>query len=144
MSTQKGYPQHQVRTDASSRTLQAMGFTATRREDNTEVLEEAGSDDQPRAEGSKSNGAAKVPESECLLTSVRELRREAVKSRHNGASPDARSLGALLMHLVAGLSEVLRGHAFVGVVDLDMGLSLVQHETKLYLVNHAAIMSVRL
>ena len=44
------------------------------------------------------------------------------------------------MDLLAGLSEVLRGHTFVGVVDLDMGLSLVQHETKLYLVNHAAIM----
>lgn len=35
--------------------------------------------------------------------------------------------------------ETLSRHAFVGVVDRRMCLSLVQHSTKLLLVNHAAL-----
>lgn len=34
----------------------------------------------------------------------------------------------------------MQNHSFVGVVDQDLSLSLVQQETKLYLVNHAAMM----
>jgi len=37
------------------------------------------------------------------------------------------------------LSEILEKHIFVGIVDLDRCLSLLQHSTKLYLVNHGAL-----
>jgi len=37
------------------------------------------------------------------------------------------------------LSEILEKHIFVGIVDLDRCLSLLQHSTKLYLVNHGVL-----
>jgi hypothetical protein len=37
------------------------------------------------------------------------------------------------------LSEILEMHTFVGIVDFDRCLSLIQHSTKLYLVNHGAL-----
>lgn len=37
------------------------------------------------------------------------------------------------------LTEILEKHIFVGIVDLDRCLSLLQHSTKLYLVNHGAL-----
>lgn len=37
------------------------------------------------------------------------------------------------------LSEILEKHTFVGIVDLNKCLSLIQHSTKLYLVNHGAL-----
>ena len=32
--------------------------------------------------------------------------------------------------------EIMLKHAFVGIVDRDLGLSLVQHSTRLYVANH--------
>jgi hypothetical protein len=40
---------------------------------------------------------------------------------------------------IQGLHEVLEGHVFVGIVDLDRCLSLVQHSTQLYLLNHGSL-----
>ncbi|KAF7323905.1 DNA-mis-repair domain-containing protein [Mycena kentingensis (nom. inval.)] len=37
------------------------------------------------------------------------------------------------------LSEILEKHTFVGIVDLHKCLSLIQHATKLYLINHGAL-----
>jgi len=37
------------------------------------------------------------------------------------------------------LTEILENHSFVGIVDLDRCLSLLQHSTQLYLVNHGAL-----
>lgn len=37
------------------------------------------------------------------------------------------------------LTEILQRHTFVGIVDVNKCLSLIQHSTKLYLVNHGAI-----
>ncbi|KAJ8073855.1 DNA mismatch repair protein Mlh1 [Marasmius tenuissimus] len=62
-----------------------------------------------------------VKESDCNLTSVNDLRRALVKKRHRA------------------LTEILEKHTFVGIVDLDRCLSLVQHSTKLYLVNHGSL-----
>lgn len=39
----------------------------------------------------------------------------------------------------AELSEILAQHTFVGVVDAPRCLSLVQHGTRLYLLNHGAL-----
>jgi len=52
---------------------------------------------------------------------VKHLRDLVTKSKHNH------------------LSEVLDNHIFVGIVDMDRCLSLLQHSTKLYLVNHGAL-----
>ena len=38
-----------------------------------------------------------------------------------------------------GLTEILLKHVFVGVVDLDRELSVVQYQKKLYLVNHGTL-----
>jgi DNA mismatch repair protein MLH1 len=37
------------------------------------------------------------------------------------------------------MMEIMTKHAFIGVVDRRLGLSLIQHSTKLYLVNHASL-----
>lgn len=38
---------------------------------------------------------------------------------------------------------MLTHHVFVGIVDLNRGLSLMQHSTRLYLVNHIALAFVQ-
>ncbi|WWD18950.1 hypothetical protein CI109_103406 [Kwoniella shandongensis] len=62
-----------------------------------------------------------VPESVCEFTSIQELRKVARKAAN------------------ADLTEILQRHAFVGIVDRHLCLSLIQHSTKLYLVNHASL-----
>ena len=63
--------------------------------------------------------ASRNADSECSLDSVQNLRERIQRERH------------------VFLTDVLQNHTFVGVVELD-GLSLIQHNTRLYLVNHAA------
>lgn len=43
------------------------------------------------------------------------------------------------LELTADLTASIAKHAFVGLVDRGMCLSLVQHQTRLLLVNHAAM-----
>ncbi|KAJ7057859.1 hypothetical protein C8F01DRAFT_1256472 [Mycena amicta] len=62
-----------------------------------------------------------IKESDCILSSVKTLRQAVAKGKHKQ------------------LSEILEKHTFVGIVDLHKCLSLMQHATKLYLVNHVAI-----
>ncbi|WVF72656.1 hypothetical protein IAT40_007474 [Kwoniella sp. CBS 6097] len=71
--------------------------------------------------GSRKGKEKEIPESECEFTSIHELRKAARKAGN------------------AELMEIMRRHAFVGVVDRQMCLSLVQHSTKLYMVNHASL-----
>jgi hypothetical protein len=51
------------------------------------------------------------------------------------SSPDVVHLSLLW----PALSEIVKSHKFVGVVDYDLSLSLLQHSTRLYLVDHAAL-----
>ena len=37
------------------------------------------------------------------------------------------------------LSEIIENHTFVGIADLRRCLSLIQHSTKLYLVDHGTL-----
>jgi DNA mismatch repair protein MLH1 len=67
---------------------------------------------------------ARIAQSECELTSIRELRGEVVRRRH------------------VELDSIVKNHIFVGVADVNSGLSMIQYQTKLYLVNHASISSV--
>ncbi|KAG8697369.1 DNA mismatch repair protein [Ceratobasidium sp. 394] len=62
-----------------------------------------------------------IPESECFLTSVLELRQDVQKEKHSR------------------LTEIFGGSKFVGIVDFESTRSLIQHELKLYLVNHSAV-----
>ncbi|BGP19480.1 DNA mismatch repair protein Mlh1 [Rhodosporidiobolus nylandii] len=62
----------------------------------------------------------RIAQSECALTSVRQLRKEVIDGRHEG------------------LDQIVKNHIFVGVADLDTW-SMLQHQTKLYLVNHSAL-----
>lgn len=70
------------------------------------------------APGLPSGGRAKIPLSACDLTSIQELRRQVESEKH------------------AELGSVISKHTFVGVVDMQLGQSMLQHLTKLFLVNH--------
>jgi hypothetical protein len=41
--------------------------------------------------------------------------------------------------LILDLGELLAKHAFVGIADRHMGLGLVQHGTRLFLLNYVAL-----
>ncbi|BGP34824.1 DNA mismatch repair protein Mlh1 [Rhodotorula toruloides] len=135
-------PNKLVRTDAQSRTLDAMFPTlpaASTSGAGSKTREAADDDDDRPSKKSKSDhdpafatqlaaeqaaqksARVRVAQSECALTSVRQLRKEVVEARHEG------------------LDALIKGHIFVGVADLDTCKSMIQHQTKLYIVDHAAI-----
>ncbi|KAF8601503.1 DNA mismatch repair protein MutL [Ceratobasidium sp. AG-I] len=62
-----------------------------------------------------------ISESECFLTSMLELRQDVLAEKHNH------------------LTDIFHNSKYIGVVDPVSGRSLVQHELKLYLVNHEAV-----
>ena len=37
------------------------------------------------------------------------------------------------------VQEIMLKHAFVGIVDLSQGLSLIQHSTRLFLARHTTL-----
>ncbi|PWY99771.1 DNA mismatch repair protein MutL [Testicularia cyperi] len=149
ISSSKGYPQHLVRVDARTRTLDSM-FAASKANalpssvaagkkrsplqlDEAAGLTTASSEDveDDRIETTEAIREAtkrqrlsrqdqRIRDSECSLTSVRQLRADIAKAQHRN------------------LTDIVQNHTFVGVVDLDRGLSLIQHDTKLLLVNHDA------
>ena len=84
-------PQKMVRTDVRTQTLDA--FTAG-----------------PRV--------ARVPQSDCRLTSVTELRARMIEDRHEE------------------LASIVRSHTWVGVAA---DVAMIQHQTRLYSVKHAAL-----
>nr|WJN24863.1 mismatch repair protein [Moesziomyces parantarcticus] len=148
ISSSKGYPQHLVRVDAKTRTLDAMFSASTpvaakkrvldahaHQNLDSDLMTEA-SDEQanagspngdssshsaPAAKRARHGLGVRITDSECSLTSVRQLRAQISKAQHRN------------------LTEVVQNHTFVGVVDLHKGLSLIQHETRLLLVNHDAM-----
>ncbi|KAJ7695474.1 histidine kinase-like ATPase [Mycena rosella] len=105
--------QYKVRTSLQDRTLESM-FPVP----NPTHIEGQSSAKGKAADTSKSR---EIKESQCYLTSVKTLRQNAIKGKHKQ------------------LSEILEKHTFVGIVDLTKCLSLIQHSTKLYLVNHGAL-----
>ncbi|KAJ6493696.1 histidine kinase-like ATPase [Mycena vitilis] len=109
----KTLSQYKVRTSLQDRTLESM-FPVV----NPTRIGEASSGKGKSADTSKSR---EIKESECILTSVKKLRQNAIKGKHKQ------------------ISEILEKHTFVGIVDLNKCLSLIQHSTKLYLVNHGAL-----
>ncbi|KAL9940711.1 hypothetical protein V8E36_000199 [Tilletia maclaganii] len=192
VSSQRGYPQHLVRVDAKTRTLESMfGFGASsqpaqgsssrasdfssdpivvdddggvddnggiRGEDEDALMEDDDEDDGPadderneelKARGgvlsqraqskarakedlpsqvvragaysasqSRPRASKRLKDSDCTLTSVRELRIEIQARRHGG------------------MTDLFQSHTFVGVAALESGTTLVQHGTRLYMLNH--------
>ncbi|KAJ6486921.1 histidine kinase-like ATPase [Mycena sanguinolenta] len=109
----KTLSQYKVRTSLQDRTLESM-FPVH----NPTQIDDTAKGKSAAADTSKSR---EIKESECILTSVKRLRQKVIKGKHKQ------------------LSEILEKHTFVGIVDLNKCLSLIQHSTKLYLVNHGAL-----
>lgn len=65
------------------------------------------------------NPSSKIEESVCMLRSVRKIRKQIEQSK----DPD--------------LGDLILRHVFVGVVDLQKGFTMIQHETRLYLIKHS-------
>ncbi|KAI8986896.1 DNA mismatch repair protein MutL [Trametes punicea] len=119
-ANRKVYSQHKVRTSLKDRTLDSMFPVAhpsqrTGSGDRESGLGCSGTPLTPR------NKDKVIKESQCFLKSVKDLRAAVIRQRHHQ------------------LSEILAKHTFVGVVDSTRCLSLVQHGTRLYLLNHGAL-----
>jgi len=83
-----------------------------------------------------------IKESDCSLASVKALRQAFVKDKHQRMC--LYSLPLYQANFRLELTEILEKHTFVGIVDLERCLSLIQHSTNLYLVNHTALAFVHL
>ncbi|KAF8660765.1 hypothetical protein AX16_001559 [Volvariella volvacea WC 439] len=122
---QRTASQHKVRTSQADRTLDSMFPVLNPAHlEKTRNGSATGSSSAPG--GGESSGTARsktkeVNESECYLTSVLTLRENVKKGKHRA------------------LTEILEKHVFVGIVDLEKTLSLIQYSTNLYLVNHASL-----
>ncbi|KAF5390112.1 hypothetical protein D9757_003823 [Collybiopsis confluens] len=128
----KVYSHHKVRTSLRDRTLDSMFPVA-----NPSHIDKGASDrDKPSPSYSRSR---EVKESECVLTSVLNLRKKVAKGKHKCARLSHIYLFTQTDDTGIALTEVLEQHTFVGIVDVDRCLSLVQYSTKLYLVNHGAL-----
>ncbi|KAI0711270.1 DNA mismatch repair protein MutL [Earliella scabrosa] len=116
----KVYPHHQVRTSLKDRTLDSMFPVA-------HPSQRLSTDSAAKNSGSASPATPQIPkdklikESQCFLKSIKNLRAAVLKARHNQ------------------LGEIITKHTFVGVVDAPRCLSLVQYNTRLYLLNHSAL-----
>ncbi|GAV99710.1 dna mismatch repair protein [Lentinula edodes] len=110
----KVYSHHKVRTSLQDRTLDSM-FPVV----NPSQIGKGPAESNPQSQSLPRS--REVKESECFLTSVTTLRNRILKGKHKL------------------LTEILEKHTFVGIVDVDRCLSLIQYSTKLYLVNHGAL-----
>ncbi|OBZ78145.1 DNA mismatch repair protein Mlh1 [Grifola frondosa] len=116
----KTLSKNKVRTSLQDRTLDSMfPILAPSQQPGAAVPQSNTADYSPSTQPTVK--FREIKESQCYLTSVRNLRQAVRKGKHHH------------------LSEILEKHTFVGIVDLDRCLSLIQHSTKLYLVNHGAL-----
>ncbi|KAG6820913.1 hypothetical protein H0H93_009687 [Arthromyces matolae] len=113
----KTLSQHKVRTSLKDRTLDSMFPVLNPAQVAGPSTHGKGHDDST----AKTLRSRDVNESECYLTSVLDLRRAITKGKHRH------------------LTEILEKHTFVGIVDLQRSLSLIQYSTELYLVNHCSL-----
>ncbi len=163
ISSSKGYPQHLVRVDAKTRTLDAM-FTAStkaagkKRAMDDETQESSISDtladvagDAEGPDSMQQHASSKMDASSESYADNNGDTLAPVVKRHrqslNHRIADSESSLTSIRHLRAQIAkaqhrnftDVVQNHTFVGVVDLHKGLSLIQHETRLLLVNHDAL-----
>ncbi|KAK2461036.1 hypothetical protein APHAL10511_006977 [Amanita phalloides] len=109
------YSHQKVRTSLHDRTLDSMFRVANpaQLEPQEMVVQDAEMASIPKVKD--------IKESNCSLTSIKNLRQAFVKGKHKQ------------------LTEIVEKHFFVGIVDLERCLSLIQHSTNLYLVNHSSL-----
>nr|ODN86354.1 DNA mismatch repair protein MLH1 [Cryptococcus depauperatus CBS 7841] len=129
----KPAPNYKIRIDPSNRTLDSMvavldpsqleSFKSTEPQINEENerpakrrMIETNEDVEMREQGSK-----EILESLCEFTSIQTLRKEV---RKNG-SPE--------------LNDIMRQHAYVGVVDRHLTVALIQHNTRLFVIDYASL-----
>ncbi|TEB13956.1 hypothetical protein FA13DRAFT_1782694 [Coprinellus micaceus] len=131
-SKPKVYAHYKVRTNLKDRTLDSMfpvanpsQLTGTQAEQSRSKLRPSSQmvPAQLAEESTTSSDTpnVKVRQSEVFLVSIKNLRQEVENARHNQ------------------LTEIFEKHSFVGIVDLEKCLSLIQFSTNLYLVNHASV-----
>ncbi|KAI0711182.1 DNA mismatch repair protein MutL [Cerioporus squamosus] len=116
----KVYSYQKVRTSLKDRTLDSM-FQVAHPSQRPSVGEGQDGAAPPAASQVPVPKVKEIKESQCFLKSIKTLRAAIAKARHNQ------------------LSEIIAKHTFVGVVDAPRCLSLVQHGTRLYLLNHGAL-----
>ena len=97
-------------------------------------------DDEPGTSRSATLGKGKaIEESKCSLTSIKEMRDAIIKEKH------IRTLIYLSTYVLMTegpsieLDDIIKNHTFVGIVDLEQCISMVQHSTELYLLNHDSL-----
>lgn len=135
-ATKKILSQHKVRTSAADRTLDSMFLPA---ESQPGELDNAAA--RHGADVVKERRKTReIPQSTCYLTSVLTLRENVKKGKHTGVLRVPINFYDVMTNgYDLELTEILQKHVFVGVVDLDRELSVVQYLKKLYLVNHGAL-----
>lgn len=121
----KVYSHNKVRTSLHDRTLDSM-FPVT----NPSQIGKSPS-------ANPNSRYREVKESECFLTSVISLRKRIAKGKHTCEC--FLPFGCSVIEVYTVLTEIMEKHIFVGIVDMDRCLSLLQYSTKLYLVNHGAL-----
>jgi DNA mismatch repair protein MLH1 len=150
-------PNYKVRMDPTNRTLHSMLAVAdpsqlaaydeppAKRRGVTDDVVDLVDEDEATPMWSAGAGATataadergkEVPESVCDFMSIQELRRAVRKGASQG-EPAKNNVGEA--DTSPELMETVSKHAFVGVVDRRTCLSLMQHSTRLLLVNHATL-----
>lgn len=86
----------------------------------------------------------KVEESLCEFTSIQELRAAVRKRANTGQFYLATARLDGLHADAAEACDMIAKHAFVGIVEEKQNLALVQHGTKLHLINYAHLAYVLL
>ncbi|KAF8899820.1 DNA mismatch repair protein MutL [Gymnopilus junonius] len=114
----KVYSHQKVRTSLQDRTLDSM-FRVTNQSQPQGSSSKVSETTTPP--GNTLSKSRDIKESQCFLTSIKNLRQSVLRSKHRQ------------------LSEIIEKHIFVGIVDIHRCLSLVQCSTKLYLLNHDAL-----
>ncbi|GAA5939100.1 uncharacterized protein JCM15063_004425 [Sporobolomyces koalae] len=148
----KTAPQKLVRTDANSQTLDSMfpvlSSSSSRRSDKGKERASEPEDEDVLVEDDRSGqvrptkkfksdhdpgldkvvaeekarqmllARVRISQSDCALTSVKTLRNQVIERRNEE------------------LEQIFKNHIFVGVADTETGRSLIQYQTKLYLVHH--------
>ncbi|KZS97086.1 DNA mismatch repair protein MutL [Sistotremastrum niveocremeum HHB9708] len=111
-------PQHKIRSSQQDRTLDSMFPIVNPSQSQTAPVIDVDMETPPTP---TTTNLKDIPESQCYLASIQSLRAKILKSKHEG------------------LTEIFEKHVFVGIVDLYKCMSLIQHSTKLYLVNHGSL-----
>jgi DNA mismatch repair protein MLH1 len=120
----KTLSQHKVRTSLQVRTLDSM-FPVP----NPSRIDPAMKTDNPSTGQQKSR---EVEESKCFLTSVKNLRQSLAKGKHTRGG---RSRSQCYLVLIASSCHQISPKFFKTILLSE----LLQHSTKLYLVNHGAL-----